>query len=203
MKILIATFVLMLMSVFAHAESMSCYIGVSKAADIIKDPEMETLFQVVEVPLVNGKGSLDIQLNGESVNIAMFKRPYADVYEVLVALTTPVADRVIGTNFVALGHEFLINEGPAKVGSGPNVKNDSVNFEYINNQSGFLVVTQKLKTVMIKNGLWGKFPYTNVMMSITNSIEIKNVIEKLVNKGDLSLSDVVLLQAAYSCTYNK
>ncbi|WP_347359170.1 hypothetical protein [Bdellovibrio sp.] len=187
----------------ASAESMSCIVAVLNAASIVSESSDEA-YQLVQIPLSSeGAGEVEVTINGETVSIDLYKKEYADVYSMTMVLKTPMADRAQGTEFVAMGHDYLVNEGPARKGSGPNVQPGATTYEYLNRNGGSLYLTAKLVKVLKSHNMWGQHPFTSSTLAAQHGYNVAQAVETLLGKKALTASDTVAFATAFNCTKNK
>lgn len=191
----------------APAKMMSCYVGVYKASDLVKeDPAVNAASTVaLTIPIVDGSADQDFQVNGETVNVVLDKKEYADVYAATFILTTPVADRIKGTSLVAITEDYLVNDGPAKENGWfpPHAKAADV-YAYLNRQSGTFALAPKTVNAMKAAGKWGvpnQFYTSQVDMNSAYAVR-EFVIEQLATKK-MQPDDVVGLATMFSCVLEK
>lgn len=187
----------------ASAETMTCLVGVLNAASIVAESADES-YQIVQVPLsAEGTGEVDAVVNGQTVSLSFFKKTYADVYNMILVLKTPVADHIQGTEFVAMGQDYLVNEGPARRGSGPNVQPGATTYEYLNREGGSLYLTAKLVKALKAHNMWGQYPFTSSTMAAQNGSSVSEAVATLISNKALTESDIVAVATAFSCTKNR
>lgn len=187
----------------ASAETMTCIVGVLNAASIISESTDDS-YQMVKVPLdTEGTGEMDAVVNGETVSVGFYKKDYADVYSMNLVLKTPVADRIQGTEFVTMGQDYLVNEGPARRGNGPNVQPGATTYEYLNRTGGSLYLTVKLVNALKSQGMWGQHPFTSSTLAAQSGYTVSQAVEALISKKALAESDIVAVVTAFNCTKNK
>lgn len=203
-------FLALALSAFAKAESMSCAVLVYKAGDLAAENVDESkIGAAIELPLKADKdgileGEQEFTINGEKMIIQMYRKQYADVYDMKMILTTPVAQRHKGMNWVTILDEHIFNAGPAKDnGWTMNYKEGAKLFEYLRNPNGVVQITLKVKQALEAAGKWGKFPFTSVTMSAGHSMDLAEAVKELVEAGKLAKEDVVGIGTAFNCTLNK
>ncbi|MFV8259727.1 hypothetical protein ACNQKP_18105 [Bdellovibrio bacteriovorus] len=186
-----------------YAESMSCVVAVLNAANLVSESSDEA-YQVVQIPLNSkGAGEVEVILNGETVSIDLYKKEFADVYSMTMVLKTPVADRTQGTEFVAMGHDYLVNEGPARRGDGPDVQPGAMTYGYLNRDGGSVYLTAKLVKVLKSHNMWGQHPFTSSTLAAQHGYSVAQAVETLLNNKALTASDTVAFATAFNCTKNK
>ncbi len=203
-------------SSIAHAQpatapanlEMSCIVGVVTGKDLLEQAEGSeptTTTQVVSLPIVDGEGDQEFQINGHTVAVMMYKKEYVDLYDVSILLLTPKADLPArGPQFNALIKDYLVNEGPAK-NNGWTIKPapGATKFEYLMNQSGAFGFSNKLQKVLKAEGKWGTYPFNSMTTHVNNMVGVADEVKELVKAGKIAESDVLGIYTAFSCTLNK
>lgn len=188
-------------------KEMSCVVGVVTGKDLLElaaDPEPTATTQVISLPLVDGEGDQEFQINGQTVAVIMYKKDYVDLYDVSILLLTPKSDLPArGPQFNALIKDYLVNEGPAK-NNGWTIKPgpEATKFEYLLNQSGAFGFSNKLQKVLQAEGKWGKYPFNSMTTHVNSMSGIADEVKALITAGKLAKSDVLGIYTAFSCTLN-
>lgn len=186
---------------------MSCAIGVVTGKDVLEltgDTEPTTTTQVTSLPIIDGEGDQEFQINGQTVAVIMYKKQYVDLYDISILLLTPKADLPArGPQVNAVINDYLVNEGPAKnngwtIKPGPG----ATKFEYLMNQGGSFAFTNKLQQVLKAEGKWGTYPYTSMTTHSNNMYGVAEEVKELLKAGKLAESDVLGIYTAFSCTLN-
>lgn len=192
------------------AAEMACVVGVVTGKDLLaqaegSDPTIATTSQVISLPIVDGKGDQEFQINGQTVAVMMYKKEFADLYHVDVLLLTPKADLPpLGPQVNASINDYLVNEGPAKdngwtIKPGPN----STKYDYLLSQSGTFAFTNKLQKVLKAEGKWGTYPFSSMTTHVNNMYYVAEEVQALLKAGKIAESDVLGIYTAFSCTLFK
>lgn len=202
----IAAFVVSSISVAAHADDLSCLVGVYTANDMVEDTTADpaTSTQLVTIPIVNGEGQQDFTINGETVSVDAYKYEHTDLYNLSVVLMTPVADRHPRTSFVAVLSDYLYNDGPTKENGwdlkpGPN----ATRFAFLNRQVGTFAMTPKLMNALKAAGKWGTYPFNTTQLDVNNSFAVAEFVTEQVKAKTMQPTDVVGISTMFSCTLEK
>lgn len=191
----------------ATAPEMSCIVGVVTGKDLLEQAagsETGSTTKVISLPLVDGEGDQEFEINGETVAVMMYKKEFVDVYHVDILLLTPKADLLPrGPQFNASIMDYLVNEGPAKnngwtIKPGPN----AIQFEYLLNQTGAFAFSHKLQKVLKAEGKWGTYPFNSMNTHVNNMHYVAEEVQALLKAGKLAESDVLGIYTAFSCTFN-
>lgn len=191
----------------ATTPEMSCIVGVVTGSDLLEQAtgsESKTATQVVSLPIVDGEGDQEFEINGQTVAVIMYKKEFVDLYRVDFLLLTPKADLPTrGPQFNAAISDYLVNEGPAKnngwtIKPGPN----AIQFDYLNNQSGAFAFSHKLQKVLKAEGKWGTYPFNSMTTHVNNMHAVAEEAQSLIRNGKLAESDVLGIYTAFSCTLN-
>jgi hypothetical protein len=190
------------------AEEMSCIVGVVTGKDLLEQAEGSepaTTTEVVSLPIVDGEGDQEFQVNGQTVAVMMYKKEFVDLYHVDILLLSPKADLPArGPQFNAAIKDYLVNEGPAKnngwtIKPGPN----ATKYDYLINQGGAFGFSNKLQKVLKAEGKWGTYPFTSMTTHVNNMHSVTEEVQALVKAGKLAESDVLGIYTAFTCTMNK
>ena len=188
------------------SEQMSCIVSVYKGEDFVapenQDISLKTT-QVVDVPLNAGKGDQDFQINGETVGVTLWKYEHTDLYQIIVSLMTPVADRdPRGPAAIAYASDYLYNDGPTK-NSGWDVKPGPghTRYAYLNRQTGSLAMTRKLVDALKADGKWGTHPFTSSVLDVNYAINVADFVKDQIQKKKLQEPDVLAVSTVFSCTH--
>jgi hypothetical protein len=190
------------------AEEMSCIVGVVTGKDLLEQAEGSeptATTQVISLPIVDGEGDQEFQINGETVAVMMYKKEFADLYPVDILLLTPKSELPTrGPQVNASIKDYLVNEGPAKdngwtIKPGPN----ATKYDYLINQGGAFGFTHKLQRVLKAEGKWGTYPFTSMTTHVNNMHYVTEEVQALIKAGKLAESDVLGIYNAFTCTMNK
>jgi hypothetical protein len=190
------------------AAEMACVVGVVTGKDLLAQAEGSdptTTTQVISLPIVDGEGDQEFQINGQTVAVMMYKKEFADLYHVDVLLLTPKADLPTrGPQVNASIKDYLVNEGPAKdngwtIKPGPN----ATKYDYLLNQGGAFAFSNKLQKVLKAEGKWGTYPYSSVTTHVNNMYYVAEEVQALLKAGKIAESDVLGIYTAFTCTLNK
>ena len=191
---------------FAHAESMSCMVGVYTAKDMIDtsgDATKNTI--IATVPLVAGQADQEFTINGETVAITVSKYEFTDLYNFTAVLTTPVADRAPkGPGYIAIVDDHIYNDGPTKNnGWDLNPSPTAIRFSFLGRESGTFGLATKIVAALKKAGKWGTYPFVSTQLDVNNSVAVADFVrEQLVAKTMLP-TDLVGISTLFSCTHEK
>lgn len=191
---------------FAHAETMSCMVGVYTAADMLDesgDPTKNTI--VATVTLVDGAADQEFTINGEKVAVMVNKFEFTDLYNFNAVLMTPVADRTPkGPNFVAIIDDHIFNDGPTKEnGWNLNPSPTATRFSYLTRQSGTIGLATKTIAALKTAGKWGTHPFTSTQLDINDSISVADFVRDQLQAKTMQPTDVVGISTLFSCTHEK
>ncbi len=193
----------LLMTGYASAEDMNCYVGLMRAEDTNENTDIKKTTALVSVDLKDDEGEKEIVVNGETIYVWIYKKEYADVYRWDLTLMTPEADRPPRSKFVAGMVDWLVNEGPARNdGFAPEGKKGAYRYEYLNRPAGSILITQKFKKALAAADLWGKHPFTSNLIDVNYAHDISETLTKLLKDGRLNPKDVVVLNTIFACTKN-
>lgn len=209
-KVLMAALVLVPFGAsFAQAkEQMTCMVGVYKGEDFNAPENADILSKtskVVDVELVDGEGDQEYQINGETLGITLWKYEHTDLYQLNVALFTPVADRdPRGSAAIAYVSDFIFNDGPTKnSGWDLNPGPGHTRYAFLNRQAGSLAMTRKLVNALKADGQWGTHPFTSSLLDVNYSHNVAEFVKDQIQKKKLQESDVLAISTAFSCTHQK
>lgn len=186
---------------------MSCVVGVVTGKDLLEQAEgseLASTTKVVSLPLVDGEGDQEFEINGQTVAVMMYKKEFVDLYHVDILLLTPKSDLPTrGPQINASIKDYLVNEGPAKdngwtINPGPN----ATKFEYLNNPSGAFGFSNKLQKVLKAEGKWGTYPFNSMTTNVNNMHYLAEEVQALLKAGKIAESDVLGIYTAFSCTLN-
>ena len=191
---------------FAHAESMSCMVGVYTAADVQDenvDPTKNTI--VATLNLVNGAADQEFTVNGEKVALTVRKFQFADLYNFTAVLLTPVADLPPkGPNFVSIIADHIYNDGPTKEnGWDINPSLTAERFAYLTRKSGTFALATKTVAALKQAGKWGAYPFNSTQLDITQSIEVADFVREQLLAKTMQPTDVIGMSTLFSCTHEK
>jgi hypothetical protein len=207
MKNLLLIAALVLAGAAAQAETMSCFVGVYKAKNLISEDQKETeaAAAIVDVKLEDGYGQTDATVNGEQVNVSVSGRDFTkDVYDLTVLLLTPEAERIPRASFVSAVSDVLITAGPAKSTSyGPRIQDGTILFSPDRYKGGAMALTKKTVDALKAAGTWGKHPFNSTVLTTQYSYYVAEALRELVGKGAMKADDVVAVGTAFDCTLNK
>lgn len=188
----------------ARAESMSCYLGVYKAADMLsEDPAaLKNTTIIAKVPLVGGDGDQEFQVNGETVSVSLSKKQYSDLYTASIVLSTPVADRIRGpAAVVAFLDDYLYSEGPAKEnGWYPPHAAGATEFAWLNRSTGTMALAPKAIAALKAAGQWGgKNPIGSSQIELSASEYVRDFVIEQLNAKQMNPDDVIGVATTFSC----
>ena len=187
----------------AHAESLSCIVGVYTAKALTtesSDPLVNT--KVVTVKLVDNAVDEEVEVGGETVWLSIWKFEFNDMYNFTAALVTPKADiPPRGPNAVAIISDYIYNDGPTKDnGWDLNPSPTAKRFPYLQRQVGTFALSTKLIAALKAEGQWGKYPFNSTQTDVQNMAPAVEFVTDQLKAGKMKDTDVVGLSTMFSCT---
>lgn len=194
------------MSEAQAVEQMSCLVSVYKGEDFNAPDDADITAKtsmIVDVPLKAGQGDQEFTINGETVGVTLWKYEHTDLYQIIVALKTPVADRDPGgPAAIAYASDFIFNDGPTKNGGWDiNPGPGHTRYAYLNRRSGTLALTKKVVKAMKAEGVWGTHPFTSAVLDENYGYNVAEFVKDQIQKKKLLESDVLAVGTVYTCTH--
>jgi len=187
-----------------YADTMICPVAVYKAQDLKEGQDDSQSLVVVSAPLSDGMSETQAQVNGETVILSLYKKPYADLYMIDIVLKTPVADLPPRVSYVAAFDDFIYNDGPATDdGWTPNPGPNNVRYVFLQMSAGGLTLTPKAKKALQDDGKWGQYPFTSAKIDATQASYVAEAMPELLSKNLLQPTDVVAVGTVLGCTLTK